>query len=164
MKDRELGSIQSILLPWGGGYRAQLGLEIGLRIARNLDAKLTILRLVKPGVVYEKERAELEKIINPLTKNLSNLEIRIEESDSVADGIERVLKDSNYDFTIIGASHEWGIKNVLFGTITDIVADSAPCSVLMVRRYLTEDWKLKASESLKRMKEQLGMTSSPESE
>jgi len=75
-----------------------------------------------------------------------------------------VLKDGDYDFTIIGASHEWGIKNVLFGTITDIVADSAPCSVLMVRRYLTEDWKLKASESLKRMKEQLGMTSSPDAE
>jgi len=164
LKDRGLDSIQSILLPWGGGYHAQLGLEIGLRIARNLDAKLTILRLVKPGVVHDKERAELEKIINPLTKNFSNLEIRIEESDGIASGIDRVLKDGDYDFTIIGASHEWGIKNVLFGTITDIVADSAPCSVLMVRRYLTEDWKLKASESLKRMKEQLGMTSSPDAE
>ena len=164
LKDRGLDSIESILLPWGGGYHAQLGLEIGLRIARNLDAKLTILRLVKPGTVHDDERAELEKIIKPLTQSFNNIEIRIEESESVANGIDEVLKGGEYDFTIIGASHEWGIKNVLFGTITDIVADSAPCSVLMVRRYLTEDWKLKASESLKRMKEQLGMTSSPDTE
>jgi len=29
-------------------------------------------------------------------------------------------------------------------------------------RYPTEDWKLKASEGIKRVKEQLGMSSSPE--
>jgi len=164
LKDRGLDNIDSVLLPWGGGYHAQLGLEIGLRIARNLDAKLTILRLVKPGTVKENEQKELEKIIKPLTQSFSNLDILIRESDGVANGIDQVLKEGDYDLTIIGASHEWGIRNVLFGTITDIVADSAPCSVLMVRRYLTEDWKLKASESLKRMKEQLGMTSSPESD
>lgn len=162
LKDRGLESIDSILLPWGGGYHAQLGLEIGLRIARNLDAKLTILRLVKPGIAEENERAELEKIINPLTGSFDNLDIKIMESESVTEGIDRALNEEEYDLTIIGASHEWGIRNVLFGTITDIVADSAPCSVLMVRRYLSEDWKLKASESLKRMKEQLGMSSSPE--
>ncbi len=38
----------------------------------------------------------------------------------------------------IGASHEWRIRNVLFGSIPDIVADYAQCSVLMVRRYLLE--------------------------
>jgi nucleotide-binding universal stress UspA family protein len=163
LKDRGLENINSILLPWGGGYHAQLGLEVGLRIARNLDAKLTILRLVKPGTVKENERAELEKIIKPLAGSFDFLEILIQESESVAEGIDSVLKTGAYDLTIIGASHEFGISNVLFGTITDIVADNAPCSVLMVRRYLSEDWKLKAGESLKRMKEQLGMSSSPES-
>lgn len=162
LKDRGLESIDSILLPWGGGYHAQLGLEIGLRIARNLDAKLTILRLVKPGIVEADERAQLEKIIKPLAGSFDYLDIKIMESESVTEGIDRVLKDEEYDLTIIGASREWGIRNVLFGTITDIVADSAPCSVLMVRRYLSEDWKLKASESIKRMKEQLGMSSSPD--
>jgi amino acid transporter/nucleotide-binding universal stress UspA family protein len=163
LKDRGLDNINSILLPWGGGYHAQLGLEIGLRIARNLDAKLTILRLVKPGTVIENERAELEKIIKPLAASFNSLDIMIQESESVAEGIDRVLEEGAYDLAIIGASHEFGISNVLFGTVTDIVADNAPCSVLMVRRYLSEDWKLKAGESLKRMKEQLGMSSSPES-
>ena len=39
---------------------------------------------------------------------------------------------------IIGASHEWRIRNVLFGYIPNIVADFAQCSVLMVSRYLLE--------------------------
>ncbi len=118
---------------------------------------------MKPGTVKEDERAELKKIIEPLADSFDNLNIKIIESESVTDGIDQILKEENFDLTIIGASHEWGIRNVLFGTITDIVADSAPCSVLMVRRYLTEDWKLKASEGLKRMKEQLGLSSSPDS-
>jgi hypothetical protein len=32
----------------------------------------------------------------------------------------------------------------------------------MVRRFVTEDWKLKASEGIKRMKEQLGLSTSPD--
>jgi len=63
---------------------------------------------------------------------------------------------------VIGASREWGIRNVLFGTIPDVIADRSPCSVLMVRRYITEDWKIKATEGLKRVKEQLGMSTSPD--
>jgi hypothetical protein len=51
---------------------------------------------------------------------------------------------------------------VLVGTIPDIIADRAPSSVLMVRRYVTEDWKVKASEGIKRIKENLGLSTSPE--
>jgi hypothetical protein len=36
---------------------------------------------------------------------------------------------------VIGASNEWGIKSLLVGAVPDAVADQAPCSVLMVRRY-----------------------------
>ena len=164
LKDRGLEEIKSILIPWGGGYHAQLGLEIGVRIARSLDAELKVLRLVKPGTNQQTEKDELEKFINPLTGSFKNLTIEIRESEDVTGGINDSFEEYNPDLVIIGASHEWGIRNVLFGTITDIVADSAPCSVLMVRRYLTEDWKLKASEGIKRAKEQLGMSSSPASD
>lgn len=163
LKNRGLENIQSILIPWGGGYHAQLGLEIGVRIARALDAELKVLRLVKPGTDRESEMADLQKIIDPLAGDFENLTIEIRESEEVTGGINSSFENDDLDLVIIGASHEWSIRNVLFGTITDIVADSAPCSVLMVRRYLTEDWKLKASEGLKRMKEQLGMSTSPDS-
>lgn len=163
LKNRGLEDINSIMIPWGGGYHAQLGLEIGVRIARSVDAELKVVRLVKPGTNQETEREELENFIHPLIGRFENLTIEIRESEDVTGGINNSFEEYNPDLVIIGASHEWGIRNVLFGTITDIVADNAPCSVLMVRRYLTEDWKLKATEGIKRVKEQLGMSSSPDS-
>lgn len=163
LKDRGLEKINTIVIPWGGGYHAQLGLEIGVRIARVLNAELVILRLVKPGTAKAKEEEELKRIIKPIINDFENFSIDISESDEVAKGINDSFERLKPDLVIIGASQEWGVRRVLFGTITDIIADSAPCSVLMVRRYLTEDWKLKASEGLKRMKEQLGLSSSPDS-
>lgn len=40
-----------------------------------------------------------------------------------------------FDLIIIEASEEWLLKNLLFGSIPDWVADEANCSVLMVRKY-----------------------------
>lgn len=161
LKDRGLDDIRSVLVPWGGGIHARLGMEIGIRVARALNAKLRILRLVKPGVDHDEEEEELSKRLQPLLEGFDNVEIRVKESEDVTGGMLGDLEAHKDDLIIIGASHEWGIKSVLFGTIPDIIADRAPCSVLMVRRFVTDDWKLKASEGLKRVREQLGITSSP---
>jgi len=162
LKDRNLDDIRSVVVPWGGGLHARLGMEIGIRVARTMDAKLRVLRLVKPGIDTSDEEQELWERIKPLTEDFDKVEILVKEAEDVSGGILSELEEHKDDLLIIGASHEWGIRNVLFGTIPDIIADRAPCSVLMVRRYVTEDWKLKAVESMKRVKEQLGMTSSPD--
>lgn len=162
LKDRELEHIESVVVPWGGGLHARLGMEIGIRIAQAIDAELRVLRLVKPGIDIEEEEQELRERVNPLLEGFDKVVFTIKESTDVTGGILEELEEHQDDLIIIGASHEWGIRNVLFGTIPDIIADRAPCSVLMVRRYVTEDWKLKATEGIKRVKEQLGMTSSPE--
>ncbi|MCH2450187.1 MAG: amino acid permease [Gracilimonas sp.] len=162
LKDRELDEVNSVVVPWGGGLHARLGMEIGIRIAQSVGANLRVLRLVKPGIDLKDEEEELQKRIKPLAGDFERLSIIVKESTNVTGGILEELEENQDDLLIIGASHEWGIRNVLFGTIPDIIADRAPCSVLMVRRYVTEDWKLKAAEGVKRVKEQLGMTSSPE--
>lgn len=162
LKDRNLNEINSVVVPWGGGLHARLGMEIGLRIAQAVGANLRVLRLVKPGIDLKDEEQELRQRIKPLAADFDRWSITVKESTDVTSGILEELEEHQDDLLIIGASHEWGIRNVLFGTIPDIIADRAPCSVLMVRRYVTEDWKLKAAEGMKRVKEQLGMTSSPE--
>jgi nucleotide-binding universal stress UspA family protein len=47
----------------------------------------------------------------------------------------QVAGQASYDLIAIGASEEWFLKNLLFGSIPDQVADGAPCSVLMVRKH-----------------------------
>lgn len=162
LKDRDLDEINSILIPWGGGLHARLGLELGIRIAQAVDANLRVLRLVKSGTNLKEEEKELRQRIQPIIEGFDGLDIIVKESEDVTGGVLSEIEEHYDDLIIIGASHEWSIQNVLFGTIPDIIADRAPCSVLMVRRYVTEDWKLKAAEGMKRVKEQLGMTSSPE--
>ncbi|NIR47761.1 universal stress protein, partial [candidate division KSB1 bacterium] len=81
LKDRGLKDINSIVLPWGGGLHAWLGLEIGIRIARFLDAELKILRLVKAGVDEEDERKEMKKSISELTDGFDRVNIEIRESE-----------------------------------------------------------------------------------
>jgi len=52
--------------------------------------------------------------------------------------VEAILEEAQkgeYDLLVVGASDEWGVKSLLVGAIPDAVADQAPCSVLMVRRY-----------------------------
>ena len=36
----------------------------------------------------------------------NNLDIKIRKSDGIANGIDQVLKEGDFDLTIIGASHE----------------------------------------------------------
>ena len=162
LKDRGLDHIESILVPWGGGLHARLGLEIAVRIARVQDARLKILRLVKEGTDIEEERESLFETIQPLLKDFERFQIEIRKADDVTSGIMADFEEDEHDLLIIGASREYGIRNVLIGTIPDIIADRAPCSVLMVRRYLSEHWKVRASEGMKRLKENLGFSSSPQ--
>lgn len=162
LKSRGLGEINSILLPWGGGLHAWLGLELAVRIARTQNADLKILRLVKPGTDKEEEKESLLKTIHPLVHDFNRAKVHVRESEDVTAGIMTDFEERDHDLIIIGASHEWTIRNVLVGTIPDVIADRAPCSVLMVRRYVSDDWKVKASEGIKRVKERLGLSSSPE--
>ena len=68
----------------------------------------------------------------------------------------------DYDFVIICASREWSLRQVLFCSIPDVVADRADCSVLMVRRYVPDTLSVRAVEGMKRLKESVGLTTSPE--
>jgi len=164
LKDRGMQTIDSILLPWGGGLHAQLGLEIAVRAARATGARIDLLRIVREGVDAEDEREKLRKTVAPIVEDDTTVDYVIRTSDDVTRGVSDQLGERTYDLVLIGASREWGLRSVLFGSIPDIVADRAACSVLMVRRYVPDSWSTRAGEGLKRLKEGLGMTTSPETQ
>jgi hypothetical protein len=86
----------------------------------------------------------------------------VRTAESVTSGIGGALEETAPDLVVIGAAQEWTLRQVLFGSIPDVVADSADCSVLMVRRYVPDTLSVKASEGLKRLREAAGLTTSPE--
>jgi len=162
LKNRGFASVDSILLPWGGGLHAQLGLEVAVRVARITDATVHLLRVVREDVDENEEKAALEETVQGLVGDTDRVEYRIQQSDSVTGGIDTRLAAADYDFVIIGASREWTLRQVLFGSIPDVVADRADCSVLMVRRYVPDTLSVRATEGVKRLKEAVGLTTSPE--
>lgn len=162
LKNRGLSKVDKILVPWGGGMHAHLGLELAVRIARATGAAVHVQRLVRRDVDTTQERLALVKDVGYIIEDYNPVLYHVDRAESVTDGIQARLNADTYDLVIIGASHEWSIRQALFGTIPDIVADRAYCSVLMVRRYLPDHWSRKASERFKRLKEAVGMTTSPE--
>ena len=162
LKDRGFEQMEEILLPWGGGLHAQLGLEIALRVARTRDATVNLLRVVREDVDAEQEKEALADTVSDLVGSDTNVRYRVQHADSVTEGIDAAMTATDYDFVIIGASREWTLRQVLFGSIPDVVADRADCSVLMARRYVPDTLSVRAVEGVKRLKESVGLTTSPE--
>jgi len=138
LKDRGLEDIRSILIPWGGGPHAQLGLEFAARIVQATWVMVDVLRIFQPHIDAEGEREALEEAARPYLGNHERAQCHIVHNESFPDGMMAFLDESAPDLIIIGASHEWRVRSFLFGSIPDLVADYAKCSVLMVRRHLLE--------------------------
>jgi nucleotide-binding universal stress UspA family protein len=138
LKDRGLENMRSILIPWGGGPHAQLGLEFAARIGQATGAMVNVLRIVQPHIDPDEERVALQEAARPYLGSHERVQYHIAASESFPDGIMAYLDNGAPDLIIIGASHEWRVRSFLFGSIPDLVADYAKCSVLMVRRHLLE--------------------------
>lgn len=136
LKYRDLSEIQNILVPYRGSEHAHFGAEIAFRLAgNNPDHKVTILRIIKSGVDAEEDRESAYEELKPIIDEDINYEIKVVEAESVARGIVNMTHEEEIDLTVIGASKEWRLKNLLFGSIPDLVAEEAESSVLMVRQY-----------------------------
>ncbi len=112
--------------------------EAAAQIARGDDAELTILRIVRPDDDLDVE-AEMRGLRHLADEVLGGpdprVQTRIQMHKAVVEGILEEAQSGEYDLLVIGASNEWAVKSLLVGAVPDAIADRAPCSVLMVRRY-----------------------------
>ncbi|MBN1315502.1 MAG: amino acid permease, partial [Anaerolineales bacterium] len=138
---REFSQVRRIIIPVGGGPHARLGLRLASQFARGEDAELTVLRVLRPytDLDMDVEMASLKRVVaDVLGENASMISPRIVVSNQVSEAILESTRSGEYDLLIIGASEEWKIKSLLAGSLPDAVADQAPCSVLLVRRFEPE--------------------------
>jgi nucleotide-binding universal stress UspA family protein len=111
-------------------------------IARVENGLVTALRILPETdeTDIELEMDVLRQLVeDALGRVPEEVTIRLKRNDSIVNGIlaesSQKANQTSYDLIAIGASEEWFLKDLLFGSIPDRVADSVPCSVLMVRRY-----------------------------
>ena len=143
LRDRGLNyELKHILVPVGNGPNARLALRMAKTLAVAEDSKIVALRLVRGPVdeeTLEDQQAQLQDIVElELGELPKNLELRVEQVESVLDGILQETKRLPYDLMIIGAAEEVLQPQQLFGELNDALLEEAECSMLIVRQYEPE--------------------------
>jgi amino acid transporter/nucleotide-binding universal stress UspA family protein len=137
LRERRLEEMHRILVPVGGGPHARLGLRLAAQIAQGDAAELTVLRVARPSeeLDLEPEMRALRHLAREILGPDPRVRAQVVVHQAVVDGILEEAQRGEYDLLVIGASDEWAVKSLLVGAVPDAIADRAPCSVLMVRRY-----------------------------
>jgi amino acid transporter/nucleotide-binding universal stress UspA family protein len=143
LKDNGLDEIRRILVPTAGGPHAKLGLRVAQDLATECGATVTAMT-VQVGHGYSAARSEFDheslQFFQGLAEEYSRdalrdagvtAEISAVIDTDVSDAIVKASAD--YDLVIIGASNEWRLRQWLFGSLPDKVANYSSASVLMVR-------------------------------
>jgi hypothetical protein len=86
---------------------------------------------------FEDEELQLREIAEQeLIELPENIEFKVRVESSVATGILNEVHENGCDLLIIGTAEEVLSPNQLFGELNDFLIDEAPCSILVVKRYL----------------------------
>ncbi|MFB6141138.1 MAG: amino acid permease, partial [Halosimplex sp.] len=126
------GEVDSILVPTAGGPHAALAAEIAGAIARATGARIHVVHVVSPGEPAENADAA----IAAATETLEGVETTTEaiESDDVVGAI--VEESAEHDLTVIGASREGLLQQLVFGAVPEAVGERAQSTVIMAKRNL----------------------------
>ncbi len=131
----ERSSVRRVLVSTRGGPHASFGLHLATRIARAGDGEVTLFRVIP--VTEEADVEAQERALHALADTVVSADVpihtRVAQNPSVVDGILQETGRGEYDLLIVGASDEGTVQKLLFGTITDAVAERTPCPVLIVR-------------------------------
>lgn len=147
--------IKKILFSIDGSQTADHALDFGLDLANKYSAEIMIVSvfesprssLVVKGMLYAPTSTEnylksvrdfhekiLLEALNKVKKISTKLSVSIKLLEGrPADKIVETAKEGAFDLIVIGSRGLGGIKEFILGSVSDRVADEAPCPVLIVK-------------------------------
>ncbi|MBV0924897.1 amino acid permease [Halomicroarcula limicola] len=127
------GAPESILLPTAGGPHAEYAAAVARAIAHTTGATVTTLRVVAPG---EGTPVASDRVLDKTARLLDDVQTEQKqvESDDVAEAI--IDASGDHDLTIIGATRESVLEQLVFGDIPETVGREADGTVIMAKRAL----------------------------
>lgn len=133
--DRGFRAARRILVPYLGSEHDRLAMQLAARMARNIDAQVTVLHVVPPmraGSGAEMgAKAAVERVFTEPGAKLP-VTFRVVEDESPVGVV--LHQAQNHDLVIIGVAEEWGLESHLFGWRAQRIARDCPCSLLVVRK------------------------------
>ena len=147
--------INKILVAIDGSKLADKSLDYAIDLAQKYKAQITVLTVIvapsnlviNKGEVFVPVGTQdfLKKIENYHKKVLKNAIEKVKKhspktlvsqellTGRPADKIIETAKQSKFDLIVIGSRGLGGIKEFFLGSVSDRVADEAPCPVLIVK-------------------------------
>jgi nucleotide-binding universal stress UspA family protein len=128
------GKVESILLPTAGGPHAKLAAQVANAIARTESARVKVVHVVDseadPVRVAEAERmvAETAELFEAV-----EVEAVVLEGEDVVDRV--VEETDDHQLTVIGATREGLLQELIFGAIPESIAKRANNTVIMAKKH-----------------------------
>lgn len=138
--DRGLEWIGRVLVPFRGGLHDRGALALGLRIARHVGAKVTVLHVLnldpKAAGGADDAASTLADLHGETFANGGRIEVKkLDHSEPIHAVIEEC--ETGYDLVVVGASADWGLEHRSFGMQPETIVRDCPASLLIVRQHET---------------------------
>jgi nucleotide-binding universal stress UspA family protein len=143
--------LNRILIPIDGSDKSKKALEYALDLAEKCSSEVVLLNVFHehlwnsmvpnliPTILPIKEmRGSHQKMLLDALKTAKKLKTNIKISTKLVDGrpaekIVEVAREGKFDLIIMGSYGLGGVKELFLGSVSDRVADVAPCPVLIVK-------------------------------
>jgi nucleotide-binding universal stress UspA family protein len=137
-------TIQTILHPTDLSESAAAALELAVRLARAHQARLILLHVAAPPVLYgelgmtipvpemQKEILEADRVKLERLAAGSGMECRVVEGAAAAE-ILRVAREGSCDLIVMGTHGRGVVARLLLGSVASAVMRHAPCPVLAIK-------------------------------
>ncbi len=128
--------VDRILVPTAGGPHVDLAARVARSIARATGAAVDVVSVVHPDAPEKQRKAVLQHVRRTaeVLEGLPDVEERVVEGEDVEATLVRLGADA--DLTILGATREGKLQQLLFGAIPETVASQVPGAVIMAKRNL----------------------------
>lgn len=128
---------ENILLPVDGSQQSIDSFKRGVRLAREWDSNVYLVRVVKEDDGQDIPKEQRESLLNSLKEYARNERVSLETELIYGDPrtqIAEVLVDRWFiDLIVLGATGKGRVAKMLIGSITDYVVRNAQCDVLISR-------------------------------
>ncbi len=132
--------VKKILVAFDGSEQAKRALDLALEIADKFSANTVLLGVVDYMPIIDDEyvnklKKRYEEIISEAVKNAKpNLKVTEKLIEGrPADKILETAKDGEFDMIVMGSRGIGGINQFIRGSVSEKVADEAPCPVVIVK-------------------------------
>jgi len=146
----------NILVPTDFSKSSILALEAANLLARQNDAKVTLVHVYEPrGVLFGGEpgledghavnkeleakiHAELEKVARERFPDVAKIKTALVISESAVKGIVEYAERENVDLIVLATHGRTGLSRMMIGSVAEKVVRHASCPVLTLRSKLDD--------------------------